>query len=269
MIASRFSRDSTEESKDVPVTRDEQIEYILKLNREHAAEFCGPDARAARALYRAQHPTEVAVLKCMDGRIHGPVATKTPLGILQPFRNIGGKFDMGWPHFQMVLHDWVRYAVSRGRHGLILVTYHFSAGNRHRGCAGFDYDTEAAIAFTRKLKAQIDRVYGMGHQVVYPIQVGFETDEDAFILHGAGDESVELATLTKVSEGNFVALLQRIYPDMPQRILLDLLPLVQGNIEHIAEVRASKRPVVEVEHREWILALGRGFDWMHAPNTAS
>ncbi len=250
------------------MTKAEQIEYLFGLNASHAAEFASPDARNARSLYRATHPTEVAVLKCMDGRIHGSIATQTPLGILQPFRNLGGRFEIGWPHFQLVLAQWIDYAISKGRQALVLVTYHFSAGNPHRGCAGWNYDTAAAVAFTAGLKREIEEAFGVRHEVVYPVQVGFETDEDAFVLHGRDGETVELAGLTHPTEGDLIALLQRLYPDMPQRILLDFLPLVRGNIEHISKVRASRRPILDLEHREWILALGRGYDWLHTPNTA-
>lgn len=47
----------------------------------------------------------------------------------------------------------------------------------------------------------------------------------------------------------------------------DLLPLVQGNIRHVAEVRGTAREL-DIEHREWVLCLGRGFDWLHMPNQA-
>ncbi len=251
-----------------PITKDEQIQYLVEINRLHANEFCHPDSRNARALHRAQHPTEIAMLKCMDGRVHGPDATETPLGILQPFRNLGGRFSMGWPHFQSVLTDWKNYAIRRGRHCLILVTYHFSAGDPHRGCAGFGYDTDAAIAFTAKLTQDISHVFGERHEVVHPVQVGFETDEDALVLHGENGEVVELSKMGQMSDDQITIMLSRLYPTMGTRILRDFLPLVRGNLLHITEVRESKRPIINMEHREWILALGRGFDWLHSPNTA-
>ncbi len=251
-----------------PVTKDEQLAYLIELNRQHSQEFCSPDARNARSLHRAKHPTEIVMLKCMDGRVHGPDATKTPLGILQPFRNLGGRFNMGWPHFQAVLADWKNYSIRRGRHCLILVTYHFSAGDPHRGCAGFGYDTEAAIAFTKKLTHDISRVFGESHEVVHPILVGFETDEDAFVLHGENGEVVHLSKQSEMSDDDIIAMLQRLYPTMHTRILHDFVPLVSGNFAHIKEVRESQRPIINMEHREWILALGRGFDWLHSPNTA-
>jgi hypothetical protein len=47
----------------------------------------------------------------------------------------------------------------------------------------------------------------------------------------------------------------------------DLLPLVRGNISHIAEIKQSNREL-NVEHREWMICIGRGFDWLHMPNQA-
>jgi carbonic anhydrase len=43
-------------------------------------------------------PSTIAVLKCMDGRINLPIATHTPTGINQLFRNLGSVFDVGWPY---------------------------------------------------------------------------------------------------------------------------------------------------------------------------
>ena len=41
----------------------------------------------------------------------------------------------------------------------------------------------------------------------------------------------------------------------------------EGNIRHVAEVRRAAREL-DVEHREWVICLGRGFDWLHMPNQA-
>jgi carbonic anhydrase len=72
------------------------IQNLIDLNKEHSRLFSDPGTAAARRQYRAQHPTEIGSLKCMDGRLHLPVATKTPLGIIQPWRNVGGKFDIAY-----------------------------------------------------------------------------------------------------------------------------------------------------------------------------
>jgi hypothetical protein len=47
----------------------------------------------------------------------------------------------------------------------------------------------------------------------------------------------------------------------------DLLPLLHGNLDHIAAMRRSPR-TLDIEHREWMICLGRGFDFLHTPNLA-
>lgn|GEM_PF-5560214 len=54
--------------------------------------------------------------------------------------------------------------------------------------------------------------------------------------------------------------LEQIYPDMHQAALADLVPLALGNIRHIAEVRQTVR-TLDIEHHEWVLCVGRGFDF--------
>ena len=61
--------------------------------------------------------------------------------------------------------------------------------------------------------------------------------------------------------------LAELFPDMPQQVRRDLLPLLTGNLAHIAEVRRMQR-AVDIEHREWMICLGRGFDFLHMPNLA-
>jgi hypothetical protein len=54
---------------------------------------------------------------------------------------------------------------------------------------------------------------------------------------------------------------------MPNQVRHDLLPLLLGNIAHIAEVRQTAR-TLDLAHREWMICLGRGFDFLHMPNLA-
>ncbi len=241
-----------------------RINYLVELNSRNSAEYL--DLSLDRSLYRSQHPTEIAALKCMDGRLHLPVITQTPLGVIQPFRNLGGRFDLGWPFFQSTLNEWVSYAIGRGRPCLVFATYHFARGEKHRGCRGFNYDTDAAITETEKLKTQIETVF-RGNAVT-SIVCGIETDLDALILHGENGESVDLAEMKDTSSAALQSMIKRLYPKMPEQVQKDLLPLLEGNAKHIAEVRASQRPNSEVEHREWVLGIGRGFDWLHVINTA-
>ncbi|MCU7809490.1 MAG: carboxysome shell carbonic anhydrase, partial [Candidatus Thiodiazotropha sp. (ex Semelilucina semeliformis)] len=163
---------------------EDRIEWLLEHASRHSTIYSSPDNWLARTRYLSEHPTSIAVLKCMDGRINIPVATNTPQGIIQPFRNLGGMFNLGWPHLGEVLSNYLQNIVSEGRRSMFLITYHFSKGDPQRGCAGFNYDTEAAKAHTYQIKRQVEQVFGQGHGTVYPVVCGFETDEDALILHG-------------------------------------------------------------------------------------
>ena len=244
--------------------RNTGIDYLLELNARHSHAYI--DVATERRRYRGEHPTEIAALKCMDGRLHLPVMTKTALGIIQPFRNLGGKFDLGWPYFQAVLDEWIQYGIRRGRYCVVFVTYHYARGNVHRGCRGFNYDAEAAKVTAVELRDQFVRVYGRG--AVVPLVCGIETDLEALILHAEDDRAVDLSEVTDSSPSAVEGMLNSLYSSLPERIILDLVPLVAGNITHIAEVRASNRPIAETEHKEWVLGIGRGFDWLHAINTA-
>ena len=248
---------------------EEKINWLRRLNQEHSDFFCSPDERLQRDLYRAQHPTEIGAFKCMDGRINIPILTQMPLGIIQPFRNLGGKFDLGWPYLGQAFENWVNYAIKKGRKCLVLVTYHFSKGDTHRGCAGFHYDTEAAIASAKSFKQQIERIFGKKRTIVYPIVVGLETDTDALIFHGVDDQQLDLGQLKADVEVNDLRhKLSELYPDMDEQMINDLLPLVVGNLRQIAEIKKLNRPVDDSKHREFIVGIGRGFDWLHEPNIA-
>ncbi|MGB9080919.1 MAG: hypothetical protein WCD00_06430 [Desulfuromonadaceae bacterium] len=242
-----------------------RINWVFDLARKYSAEFCSPEAFLARERYLALHPTAIAVLKCMDGRINIPVATNTPPGIMQPFRNLGGMFDMGWPHLGEVLAQYVQRMVRSGRRVLILITYHFSRGDVHRGCSGFNCDTEAAIAHTRQIRSQMEAIFGAAHASVYPLICGFETDEDALLLHSSDGDILDLSGNITVDE--LAAELALHFHDMPGEMRSDLLPLLAGNLSHIKGLRQERRSLV-VEHREWMICLGRGFDFLHTPNLA-
>lgn len=245
----------------------ERIDWLFDLARRHSAEYSSPEAHLARQRHLAAHPTDIMALKCMDGRINIPVATHTPAGIIQPFRNLGGMFNLGWPHLNEVLAHHVGATVRTGRQTLVLITYHFSKGDPGRGCAGFNYDTEAAIAHTHAIKEQVEHVFGQGHGSVYPIVCGFETDEDALILHGSEGGQLNLAEIAADQGDSLRPWLASLFPDMSGQMREDLLPLLQGNLERIAHVRQLKR-TLDIEHREWMICVGRGFDFLHMPNLA-
>lgn len=249
----------------------QRIDWLFDLARRHGESFRSPEAWLARGRYLAEHPTAIAVLKCMDGRINIPVATNTPTGILMPFRNLGGMFDLGWPHLGEVLAHHVQRMVNDGRRVLFLITYHWSKGDPARGCAGFAYDTQAAIAHTQEIRRQVQHIFGSGHGTVYPLVCGFETDEDALAIHGVDGRTLDLATLREWDVATLEPRLAVLLPDMPAQMRADLLPLLAGNLDHIARVREQVRRrerTLDIEHREWMICLGRGFDFLHTPNQA-
>lgn len=249
----------------------ERIDWLFELARRHGETYRSPEAWLARERYLAEHPTAIAVLKCMDGRINIPVATNTPTGILMPFRNLGGMFDLGWPHLGEVLAHHVMRMTGLGRRVLILITYHWSKGDPKRGCAGFNHDTTAAIAHTREIRRQVEHIFGVGHGTVYPLVCGFETDEDALVIHGADNAVLDLASLSVDAAATLPHQLAALLPDMSVQMRADLLPLLHGNLEHIAQVREQAKRherTLDIEHREWMICLGRGFDFLHTPNLA-
>jgi hypothetical protein len=142
----------------------ERIDWLFELAHRHGKIFRSPEAWLSRERYLSEHPTAIAVLKCKDGRINIPVATNTPTGILMPFRNLGGMFDLGWPHLGEVLSHHVLRMTSAGRRVLVLITYHWSKGNPLRGCAGFNFDTAKAIAHTREIRRQVEHIFFLASQ---------------------------------------------------------------------------------------------------------
>lgn len=252
---------------DVPIA--ERINWLVDLSVKYSEAYCTPEAQLSRRRYMAKHPTKIIALVCMDGRIHPAYATKTPMGLIRPFRNIGGMFDLGWSYLGEVIDNEINYALEESKRILILITYHYSKGDAHRGCAGFNYDCEAAKKHVYEIKKQIEHIYGHDHQVVYPVICGIETDEDAFVLHGKDDEVLELATINETTKDFWLRKLHDLYPTMPEQVLRDFVPLAQGNIQHIKDIRNAHRNLeLDSVHREWVICVGRGFDFLHVPNTA-
>ncbi len=252
-----------------------RTDWLDQLSARHSEMYCSPEATEVRRSYVEKHPTHVMAFKCMDGRLHLPSMTKTPMGIIKPFRNLGGEFDLGWPYLGELVAGALEKATGKGQKVLALITYHFSRGERHRGCAGFNYDCDAALKSAFSFRDQFERVFGAGSSEVFPIVVGVETDEDALIFHsgeGTGLSLSEFSSSVKGSdnasiEGNLAHALKRIYSNMPEGILRDLMPLALGNLEHIREIRELPRSL-DIYHHEWVICIGHGFDFLHKPNTA-
>ncbi len=242
----------------------ERLAWLAQLAVQHSEAFVA--SAAARADYQARHPTKLIALKCMDGRLHLPYATQTPLGIIQPYRNLGGIFELGWPYLGDLLCEDVSQALQAGQPVLLLITYHFSKGDKWRGCAGFKCDRAAAIAQAEQLRAQLQHIFADAKDCA-ALVVGFETDQDALIVHGEQGKCLDLTEYTPAAIPVLPSLLQQCVPSLPKAIQRDLLPLLQGNLLHSAQLHGQRREL-DIEHREWMLCLGRGFDFLHVPNIA-
>jgi len=113
-------------------------------------------------------------------------------------------------------------------------------------------------------------VFGKQHKVVMPILVGVETDEDALLFHG--DDTSVTINLADVRPDAYGTLADRfekeLFPSMKRAMIRDLMPMVKGNLQRIAEVRAMKRTPLQCSHMEQLICVGRGFDWLALPNKA-
>jgi len=243
------------------------IPELLELNRAQSELYL--QQTPARKAYRAKHPTLIAAFKCMDGRVHLPLMTRTPFGLIRPKRNIGGIFDIGWPALRGRVGDLRKYALSKGRHFLCLATYHFSKGDPHRGCAGHGYDTGKAIGAATGLVDELDFFFAVDPlRQVYTIMVGVETDCETLIFHGKNGKTASMADYASADADALLSLIRELYPDMPTQVVNDLLPLMAGNAMHVAELCKQPKGEDELEHMERILAVGQGFDWLHKINYA-
>jgi Carboxysome Shell Carbonic Anhydrase len=243
------------------------LEFLIDLNKKKSAEFIRDHEK--RMQYRREHPTEIGVMKCMDGRVHFQAVTGMPAGVIQSWRNIGGKFDIRtWVRLQESLKKFWRCARKKNDRPLLwMVTDHFSRSNPHLGCKGHGYDMDKALASSRALKSQFDYVFGEDRGV-FTIHVTMETDHDLLIFRGDGDDTLDLGNMAVASERDMLCSLWEIYPLMPEQIRKDLCHLAMLNLAHVGRVKESRKQQQAVDHNEWLLAVGQGYDWLHVPNTA-
>lgn len=238
-------------------------EKILSMNAERSRLF--QETTHERRNYRREHPTEIAATMCMDGRVNLTVVCELPVGIISPFRNIGGRYDLGWPLLRNSLNELEGYAYKKRRPMLLIITYHWSKGDEHRGCAGFKYNTAEAIASMKQFKTQVDRCYG---DRISTVLMGLETDSDALVVHGENGQKLDMREKDGASVLDLQGDLVSFFPDMPEQVRADVANLLFGNIKRVGKVRAEKRRLNEFKHNERVLAIGQGFDWLRNDNFA-
>ena len=93
----------------------QRIDWLTDYAHRHSAEFQSSESYQARSFYIAQHPTSVVALSCMDERVNLSVATDMSSGIILSFRNLGGRFSLGWPYFGKLLAGKMRNMIAQGR----------------------------------------------------------------------------------------------------------------------------------------------------------
>jgi hypothetical protein len=247
---------------------EEKVNFIIKLGKQNGSIY--RQQELLRRQYLATSGTAFAVFKCMDGRIHLPTITNMMMGIIKPFRSMGGKFNLGWPFLTEKLTNWVLRNIDGGKKCLLIVTYHFSKGDSHRGCAGFNYDTEAAFQSTIVLRDEINYLFGKNNHAVFPVIIGIETDEDALIVHGENPEKkLDFSSLDPAAETpSILEKIKELFPKMDHKVASDFTSLIGGNLKHVEKIKKTGRELEDIRHREFMIGFGRSFDWFHRPNTA-
>lgn len=203
----------------------------------------------------------------MDGRLNFSIITNMPIGIIRPMRNLAGTFDLGYDSLGKTLIEWVNDTMRCGRDCLMFCTYHWSKGDKHRGCFGHNYDVEEARSDAFDLMSKLDRNFG-NRSVVYPILVGIETDEDSLVLHGHRGRSLDVVENLDCDPSIRKEMIRQLYPDMSEGMLASLAHVVEGNVAHIKELRQTPRSLGDIVHSEDIMCVGRGFDSLHWLNRA-
>lgn len=234
------------------------VQEVLDLNTRHSQLFI--EQRADRDRHHAEHPTNYAVTKCMDGRVGWSDLTLMPRGIVRPFRNIGGIFDLGWTALSLKIERYVHASLEKDRNILFVVTYHYAEGDSHRGCRGHEYDKRRAVASASALADQFRAVF-LGCDKIYTVLVGVETDNQTLFFHGRDGRIVSMADLAD-DVSTITEVIGSLYPDMRAEIARDLVPVMSGNIRHTRDVRMAGRPPEELDHRERIVALGEDYEWL-------
>jgi hypothetical protein len=257
----------------VPEAFKPLVANLLAINDSYAEELELQMLNPKKDLrkYIEDHPTKIMVFKCMDGRILFSAFTGTPKGFLRNFRNLGGQFNHGWARLRDIIFAIVKKAHVQGNGSIAIITYHYSKGSKTRGCAAYNFNEVEAMKGAFSFKKQIERAYKtLGYHFV-PIVVGIETDEDALILHNDHGDMLNLADVPKnISKRAIHEHIRQLYPHMTMQMRMDLLPLIMGNIKHVAELRKTERSIIALDHNEWIIGVGgaTAFDFLHIPNTA-
>lgn len=236
------------------------VDRVLGMNAEAADLFVSTivDRRA----YRAEHPTEIAISACMDGRIDVAGSCGIPYGIAQSFRNIGGRYRLGWPMMSTKLTEWADYAHAMYRPALFIATYHFSGSQNGRlGCRGFQNDADAARAWMEDFQRRVRKAF---RGRIWVVVAGVDTDNDALLIHGSATtfDARTFARRSIVEKSSIGDAAKCVMGGIPEHVFDDVFPLLVANIKHVRTMMGKPRNGHDLDHRESVLAIGDDLEWL-------
>lgn len=233
-------------------------DYLLDINEKFCQNYTAKTEE--RLNYLNKHQTAIMVTECIDGRVNFAQWAEASAGIVQPMRSLGGRYNLGWSHFNDLVIDFVQNATSQKRQSLIINTYHFSKSEKHLGCKGFGYDHGLSIKETGELRDQFEACFD--NQSVTAILVGMETDDQTFVLHGVNNQVLNLAENPDMTTTQLEKRLNELYPQLTPAVVTDLISLFEGNLLHIKNTKSLLRQPSELDHNERMIGIGRGYDWL-------
>lgn len=235
------------------------VDTVLRINGAMVTLYRDDEPR--RKKLREEHPTVLAAGKCMDGRVNLALAAGYPLGVITPYRSLGGGFTLDQPFYAAQLKALVERARAEGRQVAYLSAYHYSSTQPALGCKGFSFDTGKARAHIERLAGQISSIWAPHCQAM---AVGLETDREELVFHGKHDiRSSQFFDRAGNADLDYIATeLRRAFPAMSRQMAFDLAALLHGNVLRTRELTERPKPPIDLDHRERIMAVGRGFDYL-------
>jgi hypothetical protein len=241
---------------------------LRKINRAYSADFTRNRHERLAAL--KSMGVKPFAFKCSDGRPHAASYTGLTEGVIHPFRNIGGRFNMKkWYHLNTGFLNEMKRWEAIVEFNLVLASAHKSEGSIERCCSGFKNDTPAAMLAAATLRDQLLELFPAkkgGRFNVYPVHCCFETDEERLLLYNEHGDEFDPKNWLDASRADVTSEIDKMFRKAPQKIRDTLVVMEIGNILHTKEIVRMNRPIIDMEHRECILGIGKGFWYIMRAN---
>ncbi len=216
--------------------------------------------RRARASYLTSPymhgRVRLALLQCSDGRMSKiKQALGAALGRFFDMRSVGAEKDMASYPFPVRINNWRKEG---GEHHVLLLSYHFDCMDPLLGCAGHEFNTQAAIDSQFRLAHDLE-VGFRGR--IRCLVVGYDTRLEELHLHGIKGQTLRTHELSD-SRSKTMGRLACLWPSLPDEILEELVPLFLFNAQHVRARIAAGAYDIPINHAEVGVAIGRRFGWM-------